>query len=85
VIEFTTSSFATSDEATRARMGEAVDQANTAYERIVSPPSVLGNAVDGADDVPPTVNDVLTKAVAWEPLLEKIKLCTEIVDKITEV
>jgi hypothetical protein len=85
VIEFTMSSFSTSDEATTARMSEAVDQAKTAYERIVSPTSVLVDAVGEADDVTPTVDDVLTKAVAWEPLLEKIKLCTEIVDKIAEV
>jgi hypothetical protein len=85
VIEFTISSFATSNEATTARMGEAVGQARAAYEQIVSPPSVLVDAVGVADGVIPLVGDVLTKATAWEPLLEKIKLCTEIVDKVTEV
>jgi hypothetical protein len=78
VIEFTISSFTTLDEATTAWMDESVDQAKAAYEEIVSPPSVLPDAVDVA-------GDVLTKATAWEPLLEKIKLCTEIVDKIAEV
>jgi hypothetical protein len=78
VIEFTISSFATSDEATTARMDEAVGRAKAAYEQIVSPPSVLVEAIGVAGDVP-------TKAAAWEPLLEKIKLCTEIVDKIAEV
>jgi hypothetical protein len=85
VIEFTISSFATSDEATAARMGEAVDQAKDAYEQIGSPPSVLIDAVGVADDVVPSINDGVTKAAAWEPLFEKIKLCTEIVDKIAEV
>jgi hypothetical protein len=85
IIEFTISSFATLDEATTARMGEAVGQAKTAYEQIVSPPSVLVGVVGVADDVTPTVDDILTNAVAWEPLLDKIKLCTEIMDKITEV
>jgi hypothetical protein len=66
-------------------MNEAVDQANVAYEQMVSSPSALVDAVGVADDITPTVDDVLTKAVAWEPLLERIKLYTEIVDKITEV
>jgi hypothetical protein len=85
VLEFTISSFATLDEATTARMNEAVDQANVAYEQMVSSPSALVDAVGVADDITSTVDDVLTKAVAWEPLLERIKLYTEIVDKITEV
>jgi hypothetical protein len=85
VIEFTISSFATVDEATTARMDEAIVQAKAAHEQIVSPPSVLVNAVSVADVVIPSVGDVLAKVSAWEPLLEKIKLYTEIVDKITEV
>jgi hypothetical protein len=85
VMEFTISSFSTPDEATSARMDEAVGQAKAAYEQIVSPPSVLVDAVGVADDAIPSVGDVVTKAEAWESLLEKIKLCTEIVDKIAEV
>jgi hypothetical protein len=68
VIEFTISSFATSDDATTARIGEAVDQAKGAYEQVVSLPSVFGVAGDAI----PLDIDVVTKATAWEPLLEKI-------------
>jgi hypothetical protein len=78
VIKFTISSFASSDEATTAHMNEAVGQAKEAYEHIVPSPS----AVASASDATPSVNDTFA---TWEPLLEKIKLCTEIVDKIAEV
>jgi hypothetical protein len=84
VIKFTVSLFATSVEASRTQMGEAVGQAKEAYEHVVSSPSAY-DAVTVAVDAIPSVNDTLTKAAAWEPLLEKIKLCTEIVDKIAEV
>jgi hypothetical protein len=59
-------------------MDEAVGQAKPAYDQMVSSPSVLVDAVGVADDL-------FEKTAAWEPLLEKIKLYTEIVDKITEV
>jgi hypothetical protein len=85
VIEFTMSSFATLDEATTVRMNEAAGQAKAAYEQIMPSPLVLVDAVSVADDVIPSVDYGLAKATAWEPLLEKIKLYTEIVDKISEV
>jgi hypothetical protein len=75
---FTISSFATSVEATTVRMDESVSQAKAAFEQIVSLPSALVGAVG-------MVDDVAAKAAAWEPLIEKIKLCTEIVDKVAEV
>jgi hypothetical protein len=82
VIEFTISSFST-DEATGPEMEEAVLQAMTAFEHIVPSPRV--DTADMAGSVILPLNDVLTKTALWEPLLEKVKLCTEIVDKIAEV
>jgi hypothetical protein len=76
--------FATSVEATTTRAGEAVGQAKEAYEHIVSSPPAY-DGVNVAVDAIPSVNDALTKAASWEPLLEKIRLCTEIMDKIAEV
>jgi hypothetical protein len=85
VIKFTISSVTTSDEATSAQMDEAVSQAKEAYEHIApSPPAVASasDAVGVAVDAIPSVNVAFT---TWEPLLEKVKLFTEIVDKIAEV
>jgi hypothetical protein len=73
-----------SDESTSARMSKAVSQAKEAYEHIV-PSSSACDAVGIAVDSVASVDDVFTRAVAWEPLLERIKLFMEIVDKIVEV
>jgi hypothetical protein len=80
-IEFTISLFGTSVEATITWANEAVSQAKEAYDHIVPSPSAY-DAVGEAVDAIPSVNDALA---AWEPLLEKLKLCTEIVEKIAEV
>jgi hypothetical protein len=87
VIEFTISSFVSSDEATNAQMDKAVGQAKEAYKHIG--PSSLAAVTESAGDAGgvvvdaiPSVNDVLA---AWEPLLEKVKLFTEIMDKFAEV
>jgi hypothetical protein len=87
VIEFTISSFASSDEATSAQMDNAVGQAKESYKHI-GPSSLAAVAESAGDaggvvvDAIPSVNDVLA---AWEPLLEKVKLFTEIMDKFAEV
>jgi hypothetical protein len=86
-MEFTISSFASSDEATIAQLDEVVGQAKEAYKHIGPSPSVEASAstrdvVGVAVDAIPSVTNVLT---TWEPLLEKVKLFTEIMDKITEV
>jgi hypothetical protein len=66
-------------------MDEAVDQAKEAFQHI-GPSSAEGvsacDAVVVAVDVTPSVSNVLT---TWEPLLEKVKLFTEIMDKFAEV
>jgi hypothetical protein len=75
IIESTIPSFATSSETTNAGMNDAVGQAKTVYEPILSSLSAWVDAFGvGADTIG-------RKAAVWEPLLEKIKLCTEIVDK----
>jgi hypothetical protein len=66
-------------------MNEVVGQAKAAYENIVPTPSAVASVCDTvgvAVDAMPSVNDTLT---TWEPLLEKVELFTEIVDKIAEV
>jgi hypothetical protein len=84
VAKFTISSFKMSDEATSVQLDRVVSQAKEAYEHIVPLPSAMASACDAvgvAADTIPSVNDTLT---TWEPLLDKVKLVTEIVDKIAE-
>jgi hypothetical protein len=87
VIEFNIVSFASSFEATKAQMDQAVDQAKEAYKHIGPSPSAAAVAsacdiVGVTVDVTPSVSNVLT---AWEPFLEKVKLFTEIIDQFAEV
>jgi hypothetical protein len=80
IVEFTIASFATSAE---VQMDEAVDQAATAVDRMELAP-VLG-AEEAVNNVVPIISGIDTMTAAWEPLLNKIKLYTEIVDRISEV
>jgi hypothetical protein len=88
VIEFTISSFASSNEATITQLDDVVDQAEEAYKQHIEPSpsgeasSSIRHAVGVPVDSTPSITNVLT---AWEPLLEKFKLFTEIMDKIAEV
>jgi hypothetical protein len=87
VIEFTISSFASSDEATITRMNRSVGKASEASKHIRPPPSAAAvaparDAVGVAVGVIPSVSTVLT---TWEPLLGKVKSFTEIMDKFAEV
>jgi hypothetical protein len=84
VVGLTITSFATSAEAAEVQMDEAVDRGRTALDRMKPAPLLL--SADGeVADVVPVVGDINTISVAWKPLLEKIELCTKIVDGISEV
>jgi hypothetical protein len=74
-----------SDESSSVLMSDAVSQAKEAYKHIVSSPSAVASACDAVGVDAPSVDDVFTRVVAWEPFLERIKLFMEIVDKIVEV
>jgi hypothetical protein len=66
-------------------LDEVVGQAKEAYKQHIGPSPSTEAAASTRDvvvDAIPSVTDVLT---AWEPLLEKVKLFTEIMDKIAEV
>jgi hypothetical protein len=84
VIEFTIASLATSTEVAEAQMDEAVDQGTKALEHMNHAPPTHG-AEGAVTDTISVINDIGSIAVAWEPLLQKIKLFTKIVDEIAEV
>ena len=80
VIEFTITSFGTSDEALEGQLKEAVSGAEVVDSMNLGPSRIIdaGNVVDGNNSVIPIV-------AAWDSLLDKIKLFIEIVDGISEV
>jgi hypothetical protein len=66
-------------------MEEAVTQGKQALENMASTPSSV-ERVQKAVDASETVTDGVTSIVnTWGPLLDKLKIFTEIVDKISEV
>jgi hypothetical protein len=81
VIELTITSSATSAEAAEAQMTEAVDRGRMALDHIK--PAPLLHSADG--EVADVVSGISMISAAWKPLLEKIELCTKIVDGISEV
>ena len=66
-------------------MEEAVAQGKDAINRMKQIPSA-SEQVQGAVDISATViNDTQSVSDNWGPLLQKIKLFTELVDAISEV
>ena len=80
IIEFAITSLATLSGAAQAQMDEAVTQGNEAIETPVASPQVAGMNVGAV-----TAGVVSSMGVGLESLLEKIKLVTEIVDRLSEV
>ena len=85
VLEFTITSFGTADEALGGQLKEAVSGAEVVDSMNPGPSRIIdaGNVVDG---IISTTNDTVIPIVAaWDTLLVKVKLFTEIVDGISEV
>jgi hypothetical protein len=84
VLEFTIAPFATSDEGLKdqltAVVGEVAD-----VDNLNPAPAVITDAGVAVDGVTAIANTIKPAMAAWDPLLEKIKLFTEIVDGISEV
>jgi phage-related minor tail protein len=81
VLEFTISPFATSAEGLKDQLNKAVGEASD----MEPAPALIADAgvvVDGVNSITNAINPI---AAAWDPLLEKIKLFTKIVDGISEV
>ena len=83
-VEFTITSFATSTEAVEAQMDEAVGLGRTILNHIKPAPLLL-STVGAVPDVVSSTGGINTISAAWKPLLEKMELCTKIVDGISEV
>jgi hypothetical protein len=82
VIEFTISTFSSAEDSTKSRMQDALGDGKAAFNRMISAPLTLKDP----EDLSSTSTDCVEPIVcAWEPLIEKIQLCTQIVDKFSEV
>jgi hypothetical protein len=84
VLEFSIAPFATSDERLRDQLHEAVGEA-TAVDSMNPVPSLATGAGVVADRNTTIANTVNPITAAWGPLLDKVKLFSEIVDKVSEV
>jgi hypothetical protein len=83
-LEFTITSFATPDEAREAQLKEAVSGAKVVDNMNLAPALVVQarNVVDGGTSAMNTMNTI---SATWVPLVDKIKLFTDLVDKASEV
>jgi hypothetical protein len=79
VLEFTITSFATSEEARKEQLDEAFGGTNVLDTMSPAP------SLPGVDNVTSAMNAMNTISATWVPLLESIKLFTVIVDGISEV
>ncbi|KAN0102501.1 hypothetical protein V8E52_011886, partial [Russula decolorans] len=84
VVKFTITSFATSADAAKAQMDEAVDQGRTALDNMKSLP-LLPRADGAVAEVVSAIGRINTISAAWDPLLKRIEKWTVIVDKISEI
>jgi hypothetical protein len=85
VLEFAISFFTSSDEAWEDQLIEAVGGVTGVGDNMNLAPSLLIGAGDFIDGVTSTTNTIIPVTAAWGPLLDKVKLFTEIVDKASEV
>ena len=85
ILKFTITSLGTSDEALEGQLKEAFSGAEVADSMNSGPSQIIdaGNVVDGI--ISTTNNTVISIVAALDPLLDNIKLFTEIVDGISEV
>jgi len=85
MLEFTIMSITEASDAADLNMGEAVAQGKDVLDRMKLMPSMF-QRIRGATDVSGTVtNNIKPLSAVWGPLLQKIKIFTELVDEIAEV
>jgi hypothetical protein len=85
IIEFSISVGTQPSNASHMEMDDSVTKATTALGRIRMEPSTLGHA-EGAVSTFTTISQKTTStAASWDPLVQRIKLFTTIVDGISEV
>src|SRR5277367_1962741 len=85
IVEFSTTVEIQPSNASHMEMDDGVTRATSAFEQMRIAPSTL-ERIRGAVGASTTIVDNTTSmAATWDPLLQRIKLFTEIVDGISEV
>jgi hypothetical protein len=66
-------------------MSDGVTRATAAYEQMVVAPSSLAHIDDTISASTTVAENMASKAAPWDPLIQRLKVFTEIVDGISEV
>jgi len=66
-------------------LAEAVNRATDAVDQMNNAPSALGRGEDTVNNINTAVGQIATLAAPFEPLLEKLQLFTDAMNKIAEV
>jgi hypothetical protein len=72
-------------KASYVEMNDGVTRATTAFERMAAAPSTLERIGDSVSTSATIVENTMSKAATWDPLIQRLKIFTEIVDGISEV
>ena len=85
IIEFTITTTSTAFDATGLNMEEAVTQGKEALVRMNLAPSSLEPIQDAVDTSVAVVANIKSLSTTWSPLLDKVKLLSELFDGIAQV
>jgi hypothetical protein len=85
IIEFTIITTSMASDAAGLNMEEAVAQAKDALVHMKLAPSSLEPIQDAVDTSVAVVANIKSLSTTWGPLLDKVKLFTELVDGIAQV
>jgi hypothetical protein len=85
MIEFTIVTMSKDDDAVGLNMDEAVTRGKVALDHMQPAPSPLEPIQGVADASANMINNIKSVANSWDPLLQKVKAFTELVDTIAEV
>jgi hypothetical protein len=85
IIEFTITTTSKASDAAELNMEEAVAQGKNALVNMKLAPSSLEPIQDAVDTSVAVVANIKFLSTTWSPLLDKVKLFTELVDGIAQV
>jgi hypothetical protein len=85
IIEFTITAVPKGSDAGLLNLEEAITQQKDALDSMIPAPSSVTPTQETVDTSAAVLNDIQSVSATWAPLLQKIKLFSELVDSIAEV
>jgi hypothetical protein len=85
IIELTIAAVPTASDAGVLNMEEAITQQNNVLDSMIPPPLSINQIQEAVDSSATGLNNIQSVSATWGPLLQKIKLFSELVDSIAEV